>query len=379
MIYSMHWIPGDECDPQKMKSHILLWWILAGIVWIGGIRAQTTVNLVQELQQTKFTQVACEPLTNSIVANVQNGIVSQNQTQFQYSATCGNGGLLFNPSSSTIAAGISAQINGTLFPQGGGRTIIGQVCSMSLLAILETVDTVTGTIVTSQVVAQNLQFSCDDVQVDEDCSWIDLACFWSQGETTSSSAFWIWVCLFSIAVIFAIYYLGFRLPWASAESAKSRKQYSYLEKQDAEELRMHDMQAETLATEVTSGNAEMKTLEEKKQRIDQELGKPENRQYVENLERQQAFTGLQAQAYQTPSGWNLQFSMPSAMTTAWGSPAAPPMAGSREDSGIRLRSRRPEFDMVDPDAEYGHGSGSEAIEMHPLMERYGSRFAGENV
>jgi hypothetical protein len=145
---------------------------------------------------------------------------------------------------------------------------------------------------------------------------------------------------------------------------------------------MHDMQAETLATEVTSGNAEMKSLEEKKQRIDQELGRPENRQYVENLERQQAFSGLQAQAYQTPSGWNLQFSMPSAMTTAWGSPAAPPMAGSREgsESGIRLRSRRPEFDMVDPDVEYGHGSGgSEAIEMHPLMERYGSRFAGENV
>jgi hypothetical protein len=148
-------------------------------LWISGIHSQTTVNLAEELQQTKFTAVQCIPLTNSILANIQNGIVSQNQTQFQYSATCGNGGLLFNPPSATIAAGISAAINGTLFPQGGGKTIIGQVCSMSLIAILETVDTVTGTIVTSQESLPGLQFSCGDVQVDESCSWIDLACYWN--------------------------------------------------------------------------------------------------------------------------------------------------------------------------------------------------------
>jgi hypothetical protein len=179
-IYCIGFRTRDSGYGYEMRFTKILCWLLAGIcMGIGGIRTQTTTNLAQELQQTKFSQVECIPLTNSIVANVQNGIVSQNQTQFQYSATCGNGLLLFNPSSSTIAAGISAQINGTLFPQTGGSTIIGQVCSMSLLAILETVDTVTGTVVTSQVVAQSLQFSCGDVQVDEDCSWIDLACYWA--------------------------------------------------------------------------------------------------------------------------------------------------------------------------------------------------------
>jgi hypothetical protein len=317
-----------------------------------------TINLAQELEATKFTNIACDPVHNSITTNIQNGIVSQAQTSFQYAATCGNGQLLFDPPSAIISAGISALVNGTLFPQTDANTIVGAVCSMSLLAVIESIDTTTGTTVQTLQVADNVQYSCGPVQQTTKCGWINLACYWTQGRTTSSSAFWLWVCLFSIGVVFAVYFLGFRLLWASIATARIKKQYAYLTKEDAMQTAEEDAVAEELARSVRNGVTDATQLQSKKAEIERELAAPQNQMRMN----QQAQRMMQPVA-PSASAWTFNFSFPQALSTM-----QTPAAGREGSETLRYRTPRSEFGMH---AGGGEAGPSTSIEMADLMGRYG--------
>jgi len=336
---------------------------LAGVLVLAVCAAlaagQTTINLAEELQSTKFTNIACDPAHNSITALIQNGIVSQAQTSFQYAATCGNGQLLFDPPNAIIAAGISATINGTLFPQTSANTIVGAVCSMSLLAAITTVDTVTGTTVTTLQVADTVQYSCGPVQQTENCGWINLACYWTQGQTADSSAFWLWVCMFTVGVVFAAYYLGFRLLWAAIATAKIKKQYSYLTKEDAELNAQDDAVADELARSVLKGDADVGKLQSEKMQIERDLMAPQNQMRI-NAAEQRAMQAAPPPA----SMFTMNFSMPQALGTL-----QQPASGREGSEALRYRARRPEFGGG-MHAGGGEAGPSTSVEMQDLMGRY---------
>lgn len=346
-----------------------------------GVDAQSSVNLAQELQDTKFQNIRCQPDTNSIVTDIQNGIVSQTDTQFLYEGSCSNQRLLFDPPNLIIAAGLKATVNGTLSPQTGITAIVGQTCALSLLAVIETVNPVTGTTVSSNQVADSLQFACGDVAVDTDCDWIDLACYWTQGDTVDSSAFWLWVCMFAYLVIIVMYYLFVRLPLATADSAKSRKQYAFLEKRQAELEQEDARQIEMMVGEVTNGDKDVGELDSQLKEIDERLNSAEVRRFQEMLDRNQdaqAAGTVGVSGVPTGSGaWTLNFSLPSSMAGVFGAPAA-----GRES---RYASARPEMEMdtfgtTSVKMEEGPSLGTPGnSSTHPLLSRYGDRVDRKGV
>jgi hypothetical protein len=312
--------------------------------------AQSTVDLATELQQTKFTNTACDPSTNSIVTTIQNGIVSQPQTVFQYSGICGNGGLLFNPPSATIAAGSSQIVNGTLFPQDGGQTIVGQLCTLQLTVSITTVSN-DGATLTTQYVTNPLSFPCGDVQPVENCGWFALACYWTQGETTQSSFFWLLVCLLAIGVVFGAYFLIFRLAWESIESEKARKQLGHLEKRTAEEYDKGFVQvSRAIADDVKQDRMSLEDLDAEINDIESALSKPDAVNFMRHMENEQPphTTSGQTGFFQNPTSWAFSFSA-NAPSQTLGTPAA-----SKEDPWIpafhagggerRRSSRRTSFD-----------------------------------
>ena len=350
-------------------------WFLGLLV--AGAAAQSTVNLAQELEDTKFSNIQCDPNTNSIVTDIVNGIVSQTDTQFLYSGVCSNQQLLFSPSNVRIAAGLTARVNGTLAPQTGTTNIVGQACSLTLLAVIETIDVPTGTTVTVNQAADTLQFACGNVEVDRDCDWIDLACYWTQGDTVDSSAFWLWVCMFAYLVIIAMYYLAYRLPEAQIGAAKSRKQYAFLEKREAQKNREMDELAEAKAQEVTAGQRDMAELQKDARQLDDELARPEVQRYVDTLQREEwsRSQGVEVEARGTSAGWTLNFSMPSAMSTSFGAPAAGKEAGGGYQ---HLRKRTGRGDAIEMD-DFGPSEAAAPAHVSPyaagsIMDRFADRF-----
>lgn len=330
---------------------------------IGGCCAQSSINLAQELAQTKFSNIECDPFTNSIVTDVVNGVVSQSTTQFLYQGTCSNQQLLFSPSNVRVAAGLTTRINGTLVPLTATTDIIGQACSLSLTAVIEAVDSITGTTVQVNQIADTLQFACGNVEIDDGCDWADIPCYWTEQNAADSSFFWMIIYVITYAVIIALYYLAYQLPLVQTGTIKSRRQYSYMEEHYAKNNKEVDEKAKVKASEVIEGEMTYEELKHQKELVEEELAEPSMRRYIDMIEREEydRVAGRTSEPRQSSAGWTLNFNLPNAMANTFSGRSAGSKASGYED----LRASTDDYNPYNVPHE---------IEMDEIHSVYSDRF-----
>jgi hypothetical protein len=152
--------------------------------------------------------------------------------------------------------------------------------------------------------------------------------------------------------------LGFRLLWAAIATAKIKKQYSYLTKEDAKLTEEDDMVAEQLARGVKTGEVDVAQLQKQKKEIDSVIASPQNQMLL-----QSAQPKMMRDAVPPASMFTMNFSFPQAFGAM-----SQPASGREGSEALRYRTRRPEFGMH---AGGGEPGPSTSIEMDNLMGRYG--------
>ncbi len=170
------------------------------------------IPFAEQLANTVWTRIDCDPGTNSFIAEFFNGIQFSNilpnnvGSSFDYTANCEGGlSLLPQPTSQIVAPSTSSSV--TFFGQAtddpdSSFSLVGLQCLFTLG--VKVPDPFTNSI--NFVTTDSVTTTCGDLQLTCQCSFFNVFCYLDSCNPNTSAFFWLLIYLISwLFIVFFVY------------------------------------------------------------------------------------------------------------------------------------------------------------------------------